>query len=299
MQMLNCVGYRLINKIENSLGLHLFSDKLYLQAMYRLSIGKELCLNNPYRFTEKLQWLKLYGQYGDLTQKTDKYEVKKQIAAIIGPEYIVPTLGVWNNTKDIEWEKLPTSFVLKCTHDSNSLIRCIDKKLLDKNATCIHLMRALSRNYYFVGREPNYKNIVPRIIAEPYLQDNSRQLPDYKFFCFHGKALFYKIDFNRFSFHQANYYNIDGTILPFSEADYPRNEELKNPYPEKIKDMVVLSEKLAFGFPFMRVDWYCVHGQIFFGEMTPFPGSGFIKYIPDEWDALLGNMLELRKHGEN
>ena len=291
--MLLKLGYKIINKMENTFGFHGFPDRLYLKAVYYLSIGQKLNLKNPRRFTEKLQWLKLYGKYDDLREKTDKYTVKQYINQTLGPQYIVPTLGVWTSVEEIEWGKMPQKFILKCTHDSGSVILCDNIDSFDTERACEKLNAALSHSFFYIGREPNYKGIVPRIIAEPYLEDNSGQLLDYKFFCFDGKAKLFKIDFNRFTYHQANYYNIDGKQLPLEEIVYPKDPALSNPYPEKIPEMVEISEKLSEGYPFMRIDLYCVDGNVLFGEMTPFPGSGFLKYAPDQWDTKMGDMLDL------
>ena len=158
---------------------------------------KKLNLKDPKTFNEKLQWLKLYDRNPKYTQMVDKHEVKNYVASRIGSEYIIPTLGVWDKFEDIDFDSLPNQFVLKCTHDSGGLVICKNKSDLDIDATKRKINKCLKKNYYWHGREWPYKNLRPRIIAEQYMEDTStKELRDYKFFCFDGevKALFIASD---------------------------------------------------------------------------------------------------------
>lgn len=257
------------------------------------SVGRSCLLPPPHTFNEKLQWLKIYDHNPLYTTLVDKYEVKKYVSSIIGDEYIIPTLGVWDNVEEIDWESLPDQFVLKCTHDSGSIVVCKDKKHFDKTAAIIKLSAALKQNFYYSSREWPYKNVKPRILAEKYLEDNSGALSDYKFFCFNGNAKIFKIDFDRFKAHGANYYDISGNFIDLSEVDVPSNPSKNLKIPQNLSVMVDMANKLAEGIPFVRVDFYDINGNIYFGEMTFYPAGGMGKLMPDEWNDILGQWIKL------
>ena len=161
-------------------------DALFLRILYRSSMGHPLHLQHPQTYTEKLQWLKLYDHNPLYTQLVDKVSVKKYVADKIGEEYVIPLLGVWNSVEEIDWEKLPNQFVLKCSHDSGSYVVCKDKSRLDITAVKAKLKKALLTNYFLEGREWPYKNVPRRILAEKFLEDQYGELRDYKWFCFDG-----------------------------------------------------------------------------------------------------------------
>ena len=272
----------------------LIPDKLYLQMLYRRVLDKKLDLKTPKTFNEKLQWLKLYDRRPDYTIMVDKYAVKQYVADIIGEEYIIPTLGVWDRPEEIDWNKLPEQFVLKCTHDSGGLVICRNKSQLDKSMALKKLDDSLKCDYYKVGREWPYKNVPRRIIAEKYIgEDSSIDLKDYKFFCFNGKVKCFKVDFNRYTNHKANYYDINYRVMPFGETACPPDFKEKICIPENISDMIRLAEKLSVGCSFIRADFYNINGRIYFGEITLYPASGFGSFTLDEVDYTLGSWMEL------
>ena len=265
------------------------SDKTYLKLMYRLRIGKKLNLDNPKTFNEKLQWLKLYDRKPEYTNLVDKYEVKKIVADKIGEEYIIPTLGVWDKFDDIDFDKLPNQFVLKCTHDSGGLVICKDKSQFNVKSAKKRINKCLKRDYFKHGREWPYKNVKPRIIAEEYI---GTDLVDYKFLCNNGKVK------NMFTCSGrgegrlfVDFFDLNWNHLDF-ERHYPNSEiELKKP--KKFEKMIELSEILSKELLFVRIDFYNIDGKIYFGEITFYPGSGFEEFTPDEWDLKLGEFLEL------
>ena len=163
-------------------------DKLYLQLLFYGYMGKRLNLKNPQTLNEKLQWLKLYNRRPEYTTMVDKYAVKKYVADIIGEEYIIPTLGVWDNFDDIDFDSLPNQFVLKTTHDGGSygVIICNDKSYFNIEKAKQYLNKSLKRNSYKVSREYPYKTVQHRIIAEKYMEDETGELRDFKFYCFKG-----------------------------------------------------------------------------------------------------------------
>lgn len=269
-------------------------DSLYLRLAYWLRIGQSLHLGNPQTFNEKLQWLKLNDRKPIYATLVDKYEVKNYVASIIGDQYIIPTLGIWNDFDDIDFDALPDQFVLKCTHDSGGLVICKDKSQLDKIAAKKKLIKLLKKNYYYHGREWPYKNVKPRIIAEKYMEDHSTsELRDYKFFCFGGTAKCYKVDFDRFVSHKANYFTPDGELMKVGEEVCPPDFEKEIPAPDNLGKMKEFAEKLSATLPFLRADFYDVDGKVYFGELTFYPASGFGKFIFDGNDELLGSWIKL------
>ena len=274
--------------------LNWLDDEHYLRLMYWKKFERKLNLLNPQTFNEKLQWLKLYDRRPEYTNMVDKYEAKKYVAGIIGDEYIIPTLGVWDTFDAIDFSKLPDQFVLKCTHDSGGLVICKDKKNLDIETARKKINRSLKTNYYLQGREWPYKNVKPRIIAETYMEDKgTAELRDYKFFCFNGLAKCFKIDFDRFIEHHANYYDAENNILDFGEVICPPEQGKIIEFPKTLPDMKQLAEKLSKDIPFLRVDFYDVDGKVYFGEMTFYPASGLGEWTSDEADKTLGEWIKL------
>ena len=208
---------------------HWIDDKTYLCIMYFIYFGKLLHLNSPRTFNEKLQWLKLYDRHPEYTQMVDKATVKEYVASIIGEKYIIPTLGVWENFDDIDFENIPSSFVLKCTHDSGGVVICENKNLFDVEKARSKLLKSMKKNYYYVGREYPYKDIKPRIIAEKYMVDESHiELKDYKIHLFHGIPNFIQVDFS------ATPYDITGSgqkrtkhYFPHIIVDYTLNSAIR------------------------------------------------------------------------
>lgn len=287
--------YRVIRKVDNELGIHIFPDKLYLKAMYYLIFGRNLNLRNPKTFNEKLQWLKLYDRNPEYTKMVDKYEAKKYVNSIIGEGYTIPTFGVYDQFSDIDFNSLPNKFVLKCTHDSGGIVICRDKELFNKEEAKKKLQKAFNRNFYYVGREWPYKNVKPRIIAEQYMEDDADgDLKDYKFFCFNVKVKFFKVDFNREKSHRANYYDNNGNLLSLGEVICPPDFNKNIVMPSNLNQMIKLAEKISADKCFVRVDFYSLSDKdIKFGEITFYPASGFGKFIPDEEDKRIGEMLNI------
>lgn len=273
----------------------LLSDSYFLKLQYRCVFGKKPNMSTPQSFSEKLLWLKLFDHRPEYTMMVDKYAVKKYVADIIGEQFVIPTIGVWNRPEEIEWDTLPDQFVLKCTHDSGGLVICKDKSKLDKNAAIEKLNSSLKREYYKVAREWQYKNVPKRIIAEKYMEDKTfGELPDYKFFCFDGevKALFIGTERGsgdvKFDFYDADFNHLDLVqIHPMSGKDLPK--------PEHFEKMKELASKLSKGYPHLRVDLYNVNGDIYFGEITLFHHGGIVPFHPEKWDYTFGSWIKLPK----
>lgn len=273
--------------------LNWIGDETYLKIAYRIAMGKKLHLNPPVTFNEKLQWLKLYDRRPEYTTMVDKYEAKKWVAERIGKEYIIPTLGVWNHFDEIDFDKLPNQFVLKCTHDSGGLVICRDKSRLDKKAARKKLETCLKHNFFWGQREWPYKNVKPRIIAEKYMEDTeTKELRDYKFYAFRGivRAMF--IASNRQNGEtKADYFDMNFKPLPFNWG-YPNSKKLPSK-PLSFDKMVKIAEQVTKNIPEARVDFYEVNGKAYFGEITFFDGSGMERFNPDTWDKKFGEWLKL------
>lgn len=271
-----------------------WNDETYLRRLFRWKMGRRLNLENPQTFNEKLQWLKLNDHNPEYTKMVDKYEAKKYVAGIIGEEYIVPTLGIWEHFEEIDFEGLPDRFVLKCTHDSGGVVICNDKKEFDIEKAKEKLNRSLNRSYYLSSREWPYKNVKPRIIAEKYIEnDSGMELVDYKLMCFNGKVKCSFICSRRYSKEglKVTFYDREWKLMPF-ERHYQR-EKKPAKKPENYEKMLELAERLSYGIPFVRVDFYNVDGRVLFGEMTFYPGSGIEEFSPEEWDYELGSWIQL------
>ncbi len=269
-------------------------DRKYIELMYSALMHKELNLDNPQSFNEKLQWLKLYDRRPEYTTMVDKYTAKNYASGIIGKEYIIPTLGVWNHFDEIDFDKLPSQFVLKCTHDSGGLVICRDKRSFDKEKAGKQIEKCLKYNYYYLFREWPYKDVKPRIIAEKYLEDTSNcDLRDYKFMCFNGTVKCLRVNFEKGKNQRTNYYSADGGLMAVADKMYPPDFERKIALPDNFKRMKELACMLSNGIPFLRADFYSVEDKIYFGEMTLYPEGGFGEFLYEGNDELLGSWLKL------
>jgi len=273
--------------------LRILPDRAYIQLYYFAKFRRFCNLRNPSTYNEKLQWLKLNHRVPEHSRLVDKQAVKQIIAAEIGQEYVIPTLAVYQSADEIDFEALPDAFVLKCTHDSEGVAIVKDKSSADQVAIRERLRAALRQNFYYIGREPHYRDILPRIIAEPYIVDKTHgQLLDYKFFCFDGevKAMFIASD--RVSGNvKFDYFNADFTPLDLRQP-YPNSDPLPAK-PERYEEMLEISQKLSQGHPHVRVDLYEVEGRVYFGELTFFHFSGFAPFHPPKWDEIWGEWLTL------
>lgn len=267
-------------------------DKQFLYLMYWARMGARLHLRNPQTFNEKLQWLKLYDRKAIYTQMVDKYEAKGYIASVVGEEYTIETLGVWERFEEIDWNALPNQFVLKCTHDSGGLVVVRDKNNLDVAAAKAKIEQSLKRNYYLHGREWPYKNVKPRIIAEKFLEDTADDaLTDYKFFCYHGIPRIMYISKDRGNQPRTDFFDMEFNHLPIQVRD--QNAEVTPQKPEQFERMKQIAGKLSEGIPHLRVDFYLVDGKIYIGELTFFHTSGFTRIRPEEWNLRMGSWIEL------
>lgn len=278
-------------------------DERYLKRKFKACMGYELDLENPKTFNEKLQWLKLYDRNPEYTMLVDKYLVRDYIREKLGEEYLIPLIGAWDSPDEIDFDALPDQFVLKCNHNSGvGMYICKDKSQMDVEKVKSELRRGLAQDYYLTGREWPYKNVPRKIICEKFMSDKPGApcFTDYKFFCFDGKVDCVMVCLDRFVSETKFYFfdekwelkrlNVRGKNAP---ADFTI------PKPACMDEMFKIAAELSKGMPFVRVDLYQSNDQIYFGEMTFFPDSGFDALILKETDEYWGKTLQLPGLKEN
>lgn len=275
-------------------------DTLYLRSLYRYIMGCHIDLKNPITFTEKIQWLKLYNRNPLYHTLVDKYAVKKYVTNIIGSRYIIPSLGIWDSPEEIDWDKLPSQFVLKTTHygGGEGIIICRDKGILDKEKTKQILRKTLTKSLYPYHREWPYKGLKPRVLAEKYMVDHNlatnKDLIDYKFYCFNGEPIYCQVISGRGNHKVIDFFDMDWNLMPFTGLSVNAiHSNMTLPRPENLSDMKEIARKLSQNIPFIRIDLYLINGDIYFGEMTFFPNSGFGTFVPSEWNYRMGRLIKL------
>lgn len=286
-----------INYIKYRGNFDSMSDKKYLEMLYKHTMKKKLNLSNPKTFNEKLQWLKLNNREDLYTSLVDKYEVRKFVGELIGDEYLIPLLGVWDSFDEIDFNLLPNKFVLKTTHDSGGVVICKDKSVFNIQNAKDLINSSLEKNYFFIGREFPYKNVKPRIICEKLIENKYGTLPnDYKFNCFHGKVDNVMVCVGRDSGHPKFYFfDSDWTLLKYNYTGIQVPNDFSLEKPERIDEMFSLAKLLSENLPYARIDLYCEDNEIYFGEITFYPQSGFDFNLLPETDLLFGSMIDLNK----
>ena len=289
------IGNLLIGPIKNWYDYHNFkriSDEEYIKNSFKKKLGYTLNLDVPNTFNEKIQWLKLHDRTPLHTICANKYKVREHIAKTIGSQYLIPLLYETSDANTLTKENLPEApFVLKSNHDSGNVIIVKDKESINWKYVQRRFTQVLKSNYYYPGREWQYKDIEPLVIVEEMLLDKNNKIPnDYKLHCFNGKLLFTQIDSDRFENHKRNLYDINWELMPCLLI-YENDELIEKP--NTMDKMQELAEVLAKDFDYVRVDFYTVEGKIYFGEITFHPESGFGKFSSKECDEKLGSLLKL------
>ena len=271
------------------------SDKTYIQFLYKSHMGRKLNLANPQTYSEKLQWLKLNDHNPIYTKLVDKYRVREYIREKIGEDYLIPLLGVWKTAEEIDISVLPDRFVLKCNHDTGSIIVCHDKNKFDLETEKKKLSNCLKNGTFWYTREWPYKGVDPCIIAEKYMEDDTyHDLRDYKFFCFDGvpKAMFIATErLNPEKPTAFDFFDMNFNHLPIKQG-HPNADNIPEK-PINFEKMKELARVLSEGFPHIRVDFYEINGQVYFGELTFYHFGGVEPFIPESWDSVFGSWLNL------
>lgn len=301
-KILKCIinrDYR-FNVLSNYGFYNSMDDEKYLKRKFKSIMHKELDLDNPKTFNEKLQWLKLNNRNEFYTTVVDKYKVRDYIKKELGEEYLIPLIGVWDSPNDIDFDSLPNQFVLKCNHNSGlGMCICKDKSKLDIEKVKKELRKGLKQDYYLTGREWPYKNVPRRIIAEKYMVDNSNdeikdELTDYKFFCFNGYVDCVMVCIER-STNKPKYYFFDNewNLLRINIRGKEAPRDFTLPKPKTMDQMFKIAGVLSKNLPFVRVDLYECNEKIYFGEMTFFPDSGFDANLLADTDSRFGDLLDV------
>lgn len=285
--------------------LYFLPDVTMLKLQYWIKFHRKLNIKEPKRFTEKMQHYKAFYRNPDMQICTDKYEVRKYVVNKLGTDkYLNKLYQVCDNAHEIDFDNLPLKFVIKTTSGGNGMNVeiCRDKSKLDIPWLIKRVNEWNHLKYNILSREWAYEwtskgDRKSRIIVEEYLEnkDNSdSSLDDFKFFCYDGKFRFLNWDKNRYSGHKRRFYDKDLNMLE-GVGNFP-NFDSSIGLPKNINEMIEVSEKLAAGFPFARVDLYNVDGKIIFGEITFYPASGFGNYHPDSFDFELGKYLNVNNY---
>ena len=278
--------------------LRIIPDPLYIRLVYYKHFKKWPNLKKPKTLNEKIQWLKLHDHRIEYVRMVDKVEAKEYVADIIGEDYIIPTLGIWDTPDSIDFGFLPNQFVLKCNHDSHGVVVCRDKSKLDMKETKRFLSERLKTNGYWYGREWPYKDVKPKVLAESYLSDSydGKDLNDYKFYCFGDYVDCVLVCMERMTGDPKFYFfDKDWNLKRYNKRGQQAPKGFTLPKPDNLKKMFDLSETIAkaVNAPFLRVDLYNVKGKIYFGELTLYPSSGFDSNRLPETDLYFGNLVHL------
>lgn len=265
---------------------------IYIPIQYESVTKQKLNLKNPKTFNEKIQWYKIYYRSPIFRQLADKYQVRDYVTEKVGEQYLNELLGVYKNPSEIDFERLPEKFVLKCVHGSGFNLIVKDKSRLNIEATCKQLRKWQKKKFYNKGKEWSYKNLEPLIVAEKFLTDRNGALNDYKFFCFNGDIKFIQVDLERKINDYRCYYDTIWNKLPFYTEKNPFFEgEVEKP--ENLEDMIHVVKELSKGIPFVRVDLYSVNNKTIFGEMTFYPTNGTKAFLPLEYNRIIGDYFIL------
>ena len=272
---------------------YVLPDKVYLSLRYFLTFRRFPDWENPKSYNEKVQWLKVYDRDPRYGQMVDKAAVKDLVSRLIGPEYVIPTLGVWDRPEDVDFDALPDRFVLKCTHDSGSVVLCPDKEKLNREEAMQVLRRGMALDYFKEYREWPYRDVPRRILAEAYLTDETGAAPsDYKVMCFQGEPKLVILHQGRFGKHTMDFYDTDWNRMSITRVGQARSET-DAPRPDCLEKMLELSSVLSREIPHLRVDWYICGGRLYLGELTFYNNSGFGPFVDPRDDALLGSWIRL------
>jgi len=267
----------------------------HIAAQFESQLGYALDLDHPETFNEKLQWLKLNYRDPLMTRCTDKIGVRDYVADTAGREYLTEMLAVFDSAADIDFEALPSRFVLKTTNGSGTNIFCPDKDELDITQARAQLASWLrpSASQYNLGYEWGYKNVVPRSLCEEYLGD-AGTIKDYKFFCFAGepRLIYVSTEHGSKADIDMDFMDVEWRRLPYRRTSYAWHDAVPE-HPKHLDVMVDLARRLAQPFPFVRVDLYEIDSRVLFSELTFYPANGTGAFENLEHDREIGAMLPL------
>lgn len=281
-------------------GLKFLPDSIYVSLFYWAATGRYLNLKNPETYNEKLNWLKIHGNYAQYSHLADKLAVRNHVESVLGPGYLFPLLKAWRSADEIDFDCLPNEFVMKCNHDSGSVKIILDKASLSAeqiNDIREYYKKRLSEDFFYAGREYSYKYITPFVIVEKLMYPEGGTtdgINDYKFFCFNGEPKLLLLCSGRDTekhFHYEDYFDMDWNRLPIRNGW--TESPVCPPKPACFEELKMMAAKLSKGIPQVRMDFYEIDGKPYFGEYTFFNGGGFELFQPEEWEKKLGSWIDL------
>ena len=266
-------------------------DKQYIVLDYFLVKKEFPNLKNPQTFSDKIQWIKVYGNLKNISNYADKYTVRDYVAKTIGPRYLVPLLGVYEKFDDIPFDKFPNKFILKISNGSGNNFICKDKRKLNLKDLKKTVNKWMSVNYYYEHREIQYLPCVSRIVCEEYLEDGNEEIKDFKFFCKNGEPQMVEVYSDVQTSPKVDMVDLNWKKQNVSMHFSNSTKDLKKP--KQISEMLSIVKKLSKKFPFVRVDLYLCNNKVYFGELTFTPGNGMYIIKPVEADLSLGSLIDL------
>lgn len=274
-----------------------FPDKLVIRLQYRALVGRWPNLKNPKRFSEKIEWYKLNYRVPLMTQCVDKYREKFYLDDKGFEEYVPKTLQVCDKIEEVDFDKLPDAFIIKCNNGYGNNVIIRDKSKMNKQEVYKTFNSWHSTSPVVFGREWAFLDVKQKILVEELLvsEDGTQKgdLNDYKIMCFNGEPRIIWADIDRYTNHCRNFYDLQWRQIPV-ESDCPNTSyNVKEPY--GLSKMLEIASIIAKDFPFVRVDFYSVNNKVYIGELTFYPWSGCVNYKPDSFDFELGEMFQLPK----
>jgi len=272
------------------------SPTLYVKLQYRYITHHKLNLKNPVRYTEKLQYLRLYTYPNDelVSKCASRDGVREYIKELDLKDILIPIYGIYDSFDEIDFDKLPNQFVMKCTHACAFNQIVLDKNKFDKEVSRKQFKKWLKTNYGEKTIERHYSSIKPRIIIEKYLGELDELPVEYKIHVFNGIAKSMYVVTGRGKDIRYNNYYIDWKPFDGSQFNGWKKTDYELKKPENWDEMVKIAEKLAGFFPFVRVDLYNINGKIYFSEMTFTPAKGTLIFDDDKCDFEMGEWLNIK-----
>lgn len=270
------------------------SDEKAVRKFYKKKTGKDLNLNNPKSFSEKMNWYKLNDRNPLMAKCADKVDVREYVSGKGYESCLNEVYGIYDKVSDINLDNLPNRFVIKAAHGSHMVYIVKDKTRFDWKHAKKMMKTWLHQDIYWSGREWVYKDLPKRILIEKYLEDETGELRDYKFFCFHGKPIFMEADIGRYTNHVRNFYDMDFNLIDVS-CEFPNDKSIEMVKPLQFEEMKKIAGDLSEPFQHARVDLYLIHNKVFFGEITFFHNSGITWFNPESYDDYFGSFWKIKK----
>ena len=264
-----------------------------LEATYLRNCGSKLNLKHPTKFTEKVQWLKIYDSTFLKTYCADKINIHDYCIGALGKDYCIPITNIYKSINDINLDVLPNQFAMKCNHGSGYNIIVHDKKTLNYNSVFARLNKWIKEDYSEKnGCELHYKLIERRCFTEEFMNDGQSNLTDYKIYCFNGTPIFTQVIQDRHTNETMSHF-LDGWVYTakYDQVGYKSTPNIKAP--AQYDEMLELAKKLSKPFKMVRVDFYIINNTLYLGELTFTPYSGYHHFKSPTADIELGEMLSI------